>query len=65
MNSRELEKALAKLVDEVCRGLQHGFFEYVVLGEIVRGGQRRLTIKAGKSYQFTISEDEIANTKPQ
>jgi hypothetical protein len=59
MSDQELDRAFVKLLDEVHRGLQHGFFEYVITCEIVKDGKRRLTLKVGKSYQFTISEDEI------
>jgi hypothetical protein len=59
MKSQEVDRAIGKLLDEVRRGLQHGFFEFVITCEIVKGGKRRLTLKAGKSYQFTIDEDEI------
>ena len=57
--SSELDSALDKLEQEVRDGLRHGFFEYVVSGEIVSGQKRRLTIKAGRSYQFTIRQDDL------
>jgi len=40
-------------------GLRHGFFEFVVSGEIVKDKKRRLVIRAGKSHQFTIAEHEL------
>ena len=56
----ELTRALEKLEQIVRDGLQHGFFECVVRGEIVNSGQkRRLVIRAGKSHQFTISADDL------
>ena len=58
--SSELDRALEKLEQEVRDGLQHGFFECVVRGEIVNNGQkRRLVIRAGKSHQFTIPEEDL------
>jgi len=54
-----LDSALEKLEQEVRDGLRHGFFEYVVSGEIVSGQKRRLTIKAGRSYQFTIRQEDL------
>ncbi len=44
---------------EVRDGLLHGFFELTVACEIVKGGKRGLTIKAGKNHRFTIPEEEI------
>jgi RNase P/RNase MRP subunit p29 len=52
---------LKQLVSVVKDGLKHGFFEFGVSGEIVKDRKRRLTIKAGKSHQFTIPEDELKN----
>ncbi len=57
--SSELSRALEKLEHEVLDGLRHGFFEYVVRCEIVKGQKRRLTIQAGRSHQFTIPEDDL------
>ena len=55
----ELSSALARLEQEVRAGLRHGFFKCVVHCEIVAGRKRRLTIRAGKSHQFTILEDDL------
>ena len=54
-----LEQALDRLTREIRDGLRHGFFEPSVACEIVNGGKRGLTIKAGKSHRFTIPEEEI------
>jgi hypothetical protein len=35
-------------------GLKHGFFDCAISCELVKDRKRRVTIKAGKSYQFTI-----------
>jgi hypothetical protein len=54
----ELEQALRRLETEVREGLQHGFFDFSITCEVIKGGKRRLTIKAGKSYQFVIPAQE-------
>jgi hypothetical protein len=56
---RQVREALDRLQGLVVEGLKHGFFDYSVSGEIVHGRKRRLIIKAGKSHQFTIPEDEL------
>ena len=55
----ELQRALRKLESEVREGLGHGFFELSVTCEVIKDGKRRLTIRAGKSYQFVIPEQEV------
>jgi hypothetical protein len=55
----ELRQALQKLESEVLEGLGHGFFELSVSCEVIKDGKRRLTIKAGKSYQFVIPAQEF------
>lgn len=54
-----LETALAQLRQIVEDGLRHGFFECVVSGKTVNEKKRQLEIKSGKSYHFTIVEDEL------
>ena len=54
-----LEAALDLLREIVLDGLRHGFFECAVSSEVVNGKKRRLIIRAGKSHQFTIAEDEL------
>ncbi len=54
-----LQAALARLQELVLDGLRHGFFDCSVSCEVVQGRKRRLVIKAGKSHQFTIPEDEL------
>ncbi len=54
LDRAELEAVTRKLVEVVEEGLEHGFFEYSVTGEIVKGGVRCITVKAGKSYRFKI-----------
>jgi hypothetical protein len=55
----EMGRALRKLESEVRDGLGHGFFELSITCEVIKDGKRRLTIKAGKSYQFVIPEQEL------
>ncbi len=58
-NVSTLEIALAQLRRIIEDGVDHGFFECSVSCEVINGKKRRLVIKAGKSHQFTIAEDEI------
>lgn len=58
-NKPALAQAMDCLSREVRDGLRHGFFELTVACEIVKGGKRGLTIKAGKNHRFTIPEEEI------
>ena len=55
----ERERALRKLETEVREGLEHGFFDLSITCEVIKDGKRRLTIRAGKSYQFVIPEQEL------
>ena len=54
-----LQAALARLREIVLDGLRHGFFECSVSCEVINGKKRRLVIRAGKSHQFTIQEEEL------
>lgn len=54
-----LNAAIEKLTSEVLEGLDHGFFDISVSCELVNGRKRKLTIKAGKSYRFTISQEDL------
>jgi hypothetical protein len=58
----QLIRALEKLDCELRDGLRHGFFELSVTSEVIKGGNRRLTIRAGKSHQFVIAEEELKTT---
>jgi len=60
-DTSELERARARLWAIVEDGLRHGFFQCTVSSEVIHGKKRRLVIQAGKSDQFTISEDELAH----
>ena len=54
-----VQLVLAILTELTLDGIRHGFFELGVTCEIVHGRKRRLVIKAGKSHQFTIAEEEL------
>ena len=58
-DSNTLEMALLHLREVVLDGLRHGFYDYAITCELVKGSKRRLTIKAGKSHQFTIPEEDL------
>jgi len=49
-----LDRALQRVLAEIHDGLRHGHFEFVLTCEIVGQDRRRLTLRAGKSYQFLI-----------
>ena len=58
-NKPALDQAMDRLSQEVRDGLRHGHFKVIVVGEIVKGKKRGLTIEAGKSHRFMIPEEEI------
>lgn len=55
----QLKQAEERLLREVRAGLDHGFFELTVRCELTQERKRRFTIKAGKSHQFVIPEDDL------
>ena len=55
----ERDALFACLYEIVLDGLRHGFFDCVVTCELVNAGKRRVVIKAGKSHQFTIREEDL------
>lgn len=57
--SGQVREAFDCLEGLVVEGLKHGFFDYSIACEIANGGKRKLMIRAGKSYIFTITEDEM------
>ena len=60
-----LERALHRVLAEIHGGLQHGYFEFGLTCEVVSQGRRRLTLRAGKNYQFLIPEyDCLTLTAP-
>ena len=56
----QIRRALDLLEGLIVDGLRHGFFEFTVNCVIGSGHKRELTIRAGKSHKFTISEDEVS-----
>ncbi len=54
-----VDDALARLRAIVLDGLHHGFFECSVTCEVINGKKRRLEIRSGKSYRYTITEAEL------
>ncbi len=57
--SGQVREVLDRLEGLVVEGLEHGFFDYSIACEIANGGKRTLMIRAGKSYIFTITEDQM------
>jgi hypothetical protein len=55
----ELDRAMQKLDQEVREGIKYGFFKLTITCEMISGHKRRLTLTSGKSYQFTIPEEEL------
>jgi hypothetical protein len=55
---RSLDRALQRVLAEIQDGLRHGYFELTVACEIVGQERRRLTLRAGKSYQFVIPKED-------
>ncbi len=49
---------MRRVAAEISEGLRHGYFDLTIDCEIVSHGRRQLTIHAGKSYRFLISEAE-------
>ncbi len=55
----QFREALDRITQIVLDGLRHGHFRYVISSGIGKGSRRELVIEAGKSYKFTIPEDEL------
>ena len=53
-----IDRAFSRVLAEIHDGLRHGFFEFTLTCEIVGQERRRLTLKAGKSYQFVLPPEE-------
>jgi hypothetical protein len=53
-----MDRALRRIIAELHDGLRHGYFEYTITCEVVTQARRRLTLHAGKSYQFVIPAQE-------
>ena len=57
--STERDAMFARLQEIVLDGLRHGFFACVIECEVMKERKRRVVIKAGKSHQFTIREEDL------
>ena len=57
---KDIDKFWEKIKQEVTSGLKHGFFEYQLNAEVMKGKKRRLTLKTGKTHRFIIDEDELS-----
>lgn len=55
----QAREALDRLEGLIVDGLKHGFFDYSIVCEVVKGGKRELVIRAGKTHKFTIPENEV------
>jgi hypothetical protein len=55
----QLMAACEHLTNELVEGVRHGFFEMTVFVEMMPSKKRRIIVKAGKSYQFIIQDDEV------
>jgi len=56
-----LEQALRRLMNEFHEGLRHGYFDISVTCEVISQDRRRVTIHAGKTYQFKIPKSECVS----
>src|SRR5262249_54086956 len=54
----ESDAMFAQLQEILLDGLRHGFFDCLITCELVKDRRRRVVIKAGKSHQFTIPEED-------
>ena len=55
----QFREAFDCLLQIVREGLHHGHFRCTISSGIGKGSRRELVIEAGKSYKFTIPEDEL------
>jgi hypothetical protein len=54
-----LQEACEQMARQLIDGVKHGFFEMTVEVETVQSKKRRITIKAGKSYQFVVPQENV------
>jgi hypothetical protein len=55
----ERDAMFACLQELVLDGLRHGFFDCIISCKLANAGKRHVIIKAGKSHQFTIREEDL------
>jgi hypothetical protein len=53
-----IDKAMRRIIAEIETGLRHGFFDYRLTSELVGSGRRRVTLRAGRNFQFLIPANE-------
>jgi hypothetical protein len=58
-NGNPLQDACEQMTRLLTDGVKHGFFAMTVEVETVQSKRRRITIRAGKSYQFVVSEEHV------
>lgn len=56
---KDIDDALQKVTTEVLEGLKHGFFECSITCETIKGNDRRLLLKSGKSHSFVLKKEDI------
>jgi hypothetical protein len=56
-------RAVQRIVAEIKDGLRHGHFTFDLRCEVIGQQRRRLTLSAGKSYQFVIPKEECEVTR--
>jgi hypothetical protein len=57
-----LDRVLNRILSELQEGLRHGYFEFGITCEVTGGDRRRLTLRAGKAYQFVIRKEECVQS---
>jgi hypothetical protein len=55
----QLQGVIAKMQQILLDGLRHGFFEFSVSGEAIKQDKLRVVIKAGNSYVFVVSPEDL------
>ena len=60
-----LDRAVQRVLAEIYEGVRHGYFECIVTCEVIGQERRRLILKAGKSYQFLIPQEECVRSAGQ
>ena len=55
----QLREALDRMARIVLDGLCHGHFRCTIASVIGKNNRRDLVIEAGKSYKFTIPEEDL------
>jgi hypothetical protein len=56
--TRAVEKALNRILAEIEAGLRHGYFDIRLTCDLVGNGRRRLTLRAGRNYQFLVPAED-------